>query len=173
MTRTGGLGVAAALLLIVVLALGLLYAYRAQSPAIPTVPYPAALGAIQDPSLRSVEIEDGRATLNFADGRRQQSMTPDNGDALARAVEDRNRADPSHPIDLRFSSGLAPNPAAPFVLVLLPMLILAIPLTIAAWALARSRAPQRYEALSRLADLRDRGVLTEDEFLREKRRFLK
>jgi hypothetical protein len=173
MTRTGGLGVAAALLLIVVLALGLLYAYRAQTPAIPTVPYTAALGAIQDPSLRSVEIEDGRATLNFADGRRQQSTTPDNGDALVRAVQDHNRADPAHLVELRFASGPAPNPGLPYIYGLLPILIAIVLVLFAASQVARSRAPQRYEALSRLADLRDRGVLTEDEFLREKRRFLK
>lgn len=173
MTRTGGLGVAAALLLVVMLALGLLYAYRAQTPAIPTVPYTAALGAVQGGSVRSVEIEDGRATLNSADGTRQQSTTPDNGEGLVRAVQDHNRADPAHPIDLRFSSGAAPNPGAAVVLGFLPVAALAITVFLGAWAIARSRAPQRYEALSRLADLRDRGVLTEDEFLREKRRYLK
>ena len=53
------------------------------------------------------------------------------------------------------------------------MLIAAVVVVFAASQFARARAPQRYEALSRLADLRDRGVLTEDEFLREKRRYLK
>ena len=173
MTRTGGLGVAAALLLIVVLALGLLYAYRSQSPAIPSVPYSAAVGAIQDGSIRAVEIEDGRATLNFADGRRQQATVPDNGDALVRAVIDHNRADPAHLIELHFASGAAPNPTFGYLYGLLPILIAAVVVLFSASQFARARAPQRYEALSRLADLRDRGVLTEDEFLREKRRYLK
>jgi hypothetical protein len=173
MTRTGGLGVAAALLLIVVLAVGLLYAYRAQSPAIPAVPYSAAIGAIQDGRVRIVEIDDGRATLTFIDGSRQQAAGPDNGDALARAVEDHNRADPSHPINLLVSSGAVPNPNFGYIYALLPIMIAVVVTLYAAQQWTRSRAPQRYEALSRLADLRDRGVLTEEEFLREKRRFLK
>ena len=173
MTRTGGLGVAAALLLVVFLGIGLLYAYRSQSPAIPTVPYSAMVNGLQTGRVRMIEIEDGRATLTFIDGTRQQSTAPDNGDALARAVQDHNSADPAHSIDLRVSSGSAPNTGISVVFMLLPVLILAVPLVFAASVFARARAPQRYESLSRLADLRDRGVITEDEFLREKRRLLK
>jgi hypothetical protein len=173
MTRTGGLGVAASILLTVVLALGLLYAYRAQSPAIPAVPYSAALGAIQDGRVRVVEIEDGRATLTLFDGTRQQSTAADNGEALVRAVQDRNHADPAHPIDLRVGSGTAPNQGPVVLFVLLPVLALALPLLYIASTATRARRPQRYEALSRLADLRDRGANTEDEFLNEKRRLLK
>ena len=172
MTRTGGLGVAAAILLTVFFAIGLLYAYRSQSPAIPAVPYSAALGAIQDGRVRVVEIEDSRATLTFADGTRQQSTAPDSGEALVRAVQDRNHADPAHPIDLRLGSGPAPNQGPVVLFVFLPLLILALPLLYIASA-ARAQRPQHYEALSRLADLRDRGVVTEEEFQREKRRHLK
>jgi hypothetical protein len=39
--------------------------------------------------------------------------------------------------------------------------------------MAAGRAPDPYERLARIADLRDRGVLTEEEFQREKRRLLK
>lgn len=39
--------------------------------------------------------------------------------------------------------------------------------------LRRSATPDRYASLGRLADLRDRGVFTEDEFQREKRRLLR
>ena len=172
MTRTGGLGVAAAILLTVFLGIGLLYAYRSQSPAIPAVPYSAVLNQIQQGHVRLVEIEDGHATLTFIDGTRQQSTAPDNGEALARAVQDHNSADPTHPIDLRVSSGPAPNPAPVILLIILPLLVLALPLLFIASAAARARRPQRYEALSRLADLRDRKAITEDEFLREKRRLL-
>jgi len=172
MTRTGGLGVAASILLTVFLAIGLLYAYRSQSPAIPAVPYSAALGAIQDGRVRVVEIEDGRATLTFVDGTRQQSTGADNGEALVRAVQDRNHADPAHPIDLRVASGPAPNQGPVVLFVILPLLVLALPLLYIASA-TRAQRPQHYEALSRLADLRDRGVVTEEEFKREKRRLLK
>jgi hypothetical protein len=44
---------------------------------------------------------------------------------------------------------------------------------LAASAFARSRGPQRYELLARLGDLKDRGLITEEEFQREKRRLLR
>ena len=173
MTRTGGLGVAAAILLTVVLALGLLYAYRSQSPAVPPVPYSALLNEVQQGRVRLVEIEDGRVTVTLVDNTRQQTTAPDNGDTLARAVQDHNHADPAHPIDLRVSSGPQPNPVPAILFAILPVLVLALPLLYIASVAARARRPQRYEALSRLADLRDRGAITEDEFLNEKRRLLK
>ncbi len=173
MTRSGGLGVAAAILLTVFLGIGLLYAYRSQSPAVPAVPYSAVLNEVQQGRVRSVAIEDGRATVMLIDATQQQVTLPDNGESLVRAIQDRNTADPAHPIDVRFSSGLQPNPAPLILFVILPVLVLALPLLFVASVAARARRPQRYEALSRLADLRDRGVVTEDEFLREKRRILK
>ena len=173
MTRTGGLGVAAAILLTVVLALGLLYAYRSQSPAIPAVPYSGVLNEVQQGRVRSVAIEDGRATVILIDTTQQQVTLPDNGESLVHAIQDRNTADLAHPIDVRFSSGLQPNPTPLILFVILPVLVLALPLLYLASTAARARRPQRYEALSRLADLRDRGAITEDEFLNEKRRLLK
>ena len=41
------------------------------------------------------------------------------------------------------------------------------------WALVRARAPDPYERLERIANLRDRGVLSEEEFQREKQRVIK
>ena len=172
MTRMGGLAVACGLFFLVILALGLLYAYRSQSPAVPTVPYSAVLIELQNGRVRSVVIADGRATLTLLDGTTQQAPLPDNGEPLARTIEDRNRADPAHPVDLRFSSGSPPNSGLA-IGYLLPALIFLFPLLYIARSRARSHTPPPYEALSRLADLRDRGVLTEDEFLREKRRLLK
>jgi len=173
MTRTGGLGVAASILLTVILGIGLLYAYRSQSPAVPAVPYSAVLNEVQQGRVRSVAIEDGHATVMLIDGTQQQLTLPDNGESLMRTIQDRNAADPAHPIEVRFSSGPQPNPAPLILFVILPVLVLALPLLFVALMAARARRPLRYEALSRLADLRDRGVVTEDEFLREKRRLLK
>ena len=173
MTRTGGLGVAAAILLTVVLGVGLLYAYRSQSPAVPAVPYPAVLNEMQQGRVRSIAIEDSHAAVTLIDATQQQVTLPDNGESLVHAIQDRNAADPAHPIDVRFSSGPQPNAGPLILIVILPLLVLALPLLFVASVAARARRPQRYEALSRLADLRDRGVVTEDEFLREKRRILK
>jgi uncharacterized membrane protein len=59
------------------------------------------------------------------------------------------------------------------LLALLPILLLAALVLLAAYALSRSRRGDAYEQLARIADLRDRGVLSEDEFQREKRRLLR
>lgn len=140
------------------------------------VSYSAAMSEVHDGRVRLVVIEDGRVTLSLVDGSQQQVITPDGGTALAQAVADRNRADPAHPIELRASNTRPAGP--PFVAVsvlvaLLPLLVIVALILLAAKAFASSRAPERYEALSRVAGLRDRSVLTEEEFRREKRRILK
>ena len=58
------------------------------------------------------------------------------------------------------------------MLSLLPLLVIVALVLLAAYAFARARAPERYETLARLADLRDRGAIDEEEFQREKRRIL-
>lgn len=59
-----------------------------------------------------------------------------------------------------------------FAMWLLPVIVLVLLVILAARSLSARRAGDRYEALARLADLRDRGVLGEDDFQREKRRIL-
>jgi hypothetical protein len=172
MKNTGVLGLGAALLLTLLLGMGLLYAYRSQSPAVPPVPYAGALAAIREGRVRSVVIEDGKATLTFIDGTRQQTAIPDNGQALVQATTERNGADPAHPVRFMIENAGGPG-IAPVLIGLLPILLLVALVLLGATALTRSRAPHRYEALARLADLRDRGVVTEEEFQREKRRLLK
>ena len=169
------IGLGAGVLLIVVLGVGLLYAYRSQVPAVPQVSYSAAMSEVHDGRVRLVVIEDGRVTLSLVDGSQQQVATPDSGTALAQAVAERNRADPAHAIELRFSNGGPAGPPLVFSLLvgLLPLLVIVALILLAAKAFANSRAPERYEALSRVADLRDRGVITEEEFQREKRRILR
>lgn len=67
----------------------------------------------------------------------------------------------------------------PFIGVLLPLLPLVALIAlilVAARAFSRSAGrsagPRRIEALAKLADLRDRGVLSEEEFQREKQHLL-
>ena len=61
-------------------------------------------------------------------------------------------------------------------LALLPLVTLIALILVAAWAFSRTAGRsvglRRVEALAKLADLRDRGALTEDECQREKRRLL-
>ena len=173
---SGVLGLGAALLLMVVLGLGLLYAYRSQSPAVQMVPFSNAMAALDSGRLRSVVIEDGRAHLTFTDGSRQDAALPDDGNQLVHAISAHNASDPAHPVDLAINNSGSPGVAGFFVtliVTLLPILLLVALVLLAASAFTRSRAPQRYEALARIADLRDRGVLSEEEFQREKHRLLK
>ena len=161
------------LIALIVIGLGLLYAYRAQTPAVPSVSFAQVLSEIQDGRVRAVTIEGNQATVMLTDGRTEQTTVP-NGDVIMRAVAERNQADPVHPIGVRFSP-TSPDfsVAASIFLSVLPLLSLVALILFAAWALARSRRPQRYELLARLGDLKDRGLITEDEFQKEKRRLLR
>jgi len=164
------------LLLIALFVLGgLLYAYRSQTPALPSVSLAQVLSEIQDGRVRAVTIEGSRATVVLTDGRTEQTTIPEPDTVLARAVTDRNRATPpAQQIAFRYT---ATSPDFSVVgsifLSVLPLLLLVALILLAASAFARSRGPQRYELLARLGDLKDRGVITDEEFQREKRRLLR
>jgi len=163
------------LILLVALGVALLYAYRAQSPSTETVSYGQLLTEIQSGQVRAVTVEGNRATITLSDGTKQQATLPDQDQTLARAVSDRNQTDPAHPIGLRYeqssSLGFGVAPLA-VLLGLLPVLVIIALILLTAAAFGRARAPHRYELLARLADLRDRGAISEEEFEREKRRVL-
>jgi hypothetical protein len=161
-----------AIIAVFVIGLGLLYAYRAQTPALPSVSLAQVLSEIQDGRVRAVTIEGNRATVVLTDGRTEQTTVP-NGDLVVRAVAERNQADPAHPIELRFSQTSPLYSVASIVVSFLPLLVLLALILLAASAFARSRGLQRYELLARLGELKDRGVITEEEFQREKRRLLR
>ncbi len=162
-----------ALLLVVVLGIALLYAYRAETPAQEAVPYGRVLTELQEGQLRSVVIEGDRATVTLADGRTQQTATPGD-DQLTRAILERNRADPAHAVTLRYQQG-SPSVWLPLMMGMgfLPLLVLIALIVLAASLFSRSSRTHRYDTLSRLADLRDRNAITEDEFQHEKRRLLR
>jgi len=164
-----------ALIVLFVVGVGLLYAYRAQTPAVPTVSLAQVLTEIQDGRVRAVTIEGHRATVVLTDGRTEQTTIPEPDTVLARAVMDRNQANPpAQQIFLRYTQ-TSPDfsVVGSIFLSVLPLLLLVALIFLAASAFARSRAPQRYELLARLGDLKDRGLITEEEFQREKRRLLR
>lgn len=162
------------LCLLVLLGIALLYAYRAQSPAAQQIPVTAAVAEVQGGQVRSVVIEGNRATITLGDGSRQETTMSDRDDSVARAVADFNsqqRRTP--PIELRYEQDSRFLLAAPILVSLLPLLLLLVLILALASLLNRGRAGRRYEDLARIADLRDRAVLTEEEFQREKRRLLR
>jgi ATP-dependent Zn protease len=169
-TRSSPMVWIAALLLVFIGGLALLYAYRSQSPAMQTIPVTQAASEIQAGQVTEVVIEENHATLTLTDGSHQVTNMAFGDETLLRAIVTRNQADPAHPVQLR-TQPAAPNPLPP-LLALTPLLLLIALVVFAAYAFARARAPDPYERLARLADLRDRNVITEDEFQREKRKVL-
>ena len=155
----------------------LLYAYRSQTPAIQTIGPVEVIDQIRGGSVREVIVEGDRVTVTRGDGSRLNTIPGDQGGALVNAVTDYNRANPGRPIALRYESPMQLAPTAMnLVLSLLPILLLGALgalVVAAAGALSRTRTGDRYEQLTRAADLRDRGVLTEDEFQAEKRRIMR
>jgi ATP-dependent Zn protease len=155
------------------LAIAALYAYRAQSSGVRDVSSSEALSRIERGEVSSVTIRGNAATLAIArDGvERVQTTTQDGGAEIARAVAERNRADPAHPVSLRYEQeSPAVGPAVAVLVGLLPLLVLIALVLLLARAFGRTRRTNRYDQLARLADLRDRSAITEEEFQREKAR---
>ncbi len=165
-----------AALLVVVLALGLLYAYRSQAPAIPVIPISQAVQDIQNDRVSAIVIQNGtHATLTLVDGSREATNTTGGPqDPLLDAVSAHNSAKPGRGIAIKYENGTFDGwPVASVLIGLLPVLFLAVLILFAASVFMRARRGDAYEQLTRIAGLRDRGVLTEDEFQREKRRLLR
>jgi hypothetical protein len=167
-------GRAVALVALILLGLALFSAYRAQMPGAEAVTLAQVLTAIQDGRVRAVTVEGDRATIVLTDGRTQRATVPNERDnVVGRAVMERNRTNPTQQTELRYSSGSSFTLGYVLLGYLPLLLLLGALILLAARVLARARTPQRYELLARLGDLRDRGVITEDEFQREKRRLLR
>ena len=95
--------VAVITLLIVVLGLGVLYAYRSQTPAVPQVDIGQALEDINAGRIRVVTISGNTATLEFRDSstHKERTTVPQPDSVLAPAVSNYNATHPSQAIELR------------------------------------------------------------------------
>ena len=114
-------------LLLVVMGLLLLYAYRSQTPSVPEVSITQALQDISAGRVKAVTVSGNRATLEFRDiarGKEQTTLAePDTN--LVRAVTDYNAANPSQTIELRYTSESAPvSVIGSIILSLLPVLLI-------------------------------------------------
>jgi uncharacterized membrane protein len=155
------------LILVPVIGLGLLYAYRAQAAATPTVSETVAVGEIQADRVDEIVVENDRAMLILVDGTREQTETG-GIDAVLSAATEHNRVKPARGINVRYvyrwPFGLSPLSV---FLSLVPLLFFCALIATAGYVLLRGRRASRYARVERLAILRDRGVITEDEFERE------
>ena len=158
--------------LFVVGALATLYAYRSQTPAVPTVSMSEALQSINAGRVRHLTIEGTRARLDLTDGQRQDTVTSGQGEPLVSAVNAHNAANPTSAIQVRYQDEFSVVPVSA-LFALLPLIVVIALILLAARALSGARAGDRYEQLARIADLRDRGVLSEEEFQTEKRKVMR
>jgi hypothetical protein len=120
-------GVAALVLVLVVLGIGLLYAYRAQTPSVPRVDLAQAIQNINAGRVRAVTVSGSAATIEFRDSpaHKEQTTLPQPDTVLAPGVSQYNAANPSQPVELRFVSGTqADGVIVPILLSLLPVLLI-------------------------------------------------
>jgi ATP-dependent Zn protease len=99
------LRLASVLVLLVLMGILLLYAYRAQSPSSQTVSYDRAVTEIQAGQLAAVTIEGDMATLEKRDGTRESVSVGSDSGALQQAVLAYNATAPDRRITLTARSG--------------------------------------------------------------------
>ena len=112
-------------LLLVVMGLLLLYAYRSQTPAVPEVDVTRALADINSGQVRAVTIAGSKATLVFRTGATEWTTVPQPDTIVGRAVADYNATHPSQLIDLTYESDTQPvSVIGSIILSLLPVLLI-------------------------------------------------
>jgi hypothetical protein len=117
--------VAALVVLVVFLGLGLLYAYRSQTPAVPEIAVTKALQDINAGQVRSVTIDGPMATLELKDGSKERTTLAQPDTILVRSIADYNAAHPSQQIEIRVQSQ-NPTVGTTTGIVSLPFLLLVL-----------------------------------------------
>jgi hypothetical protein len=98
--RAGRSAATAALLavVLVVMGLALLYAYRSQTPAIASVPMSQAIQLVNAGEIVKVTVTGNKATLDLRSGDRRQTTLPDRDEVFQKALADYNAANPTRQI---------------------------------------------------------------------------
>jgi ATP-dependent Zn protease len=112
-------------LLLVVLGIGLLYAYRSQTPAIHSVAFSQAVQDVNAGQVKKVTIAATRATLELANGDKEQAALPAGDEVFVKAVIAYNSANPSRQIAIEYQQESATfSVVGSIVLGLLPVVLL-------------------------------------------------
>ena len=126
--RAGRSPLTAALLavVLVVMGLALLYAYRSQTPAVATIPMSQALQEINGGQVKKVTIVANKATLELnSTGEKQQTTLPDRDEVFQKALADWNTANPTRQIVIDYQQESASfTVIGSIFLSLLPVLLL-------------------------------------------------
>jgi len=125
--RSGRSPMTAALLavVLVVMGLALLYAYRSQTPAVTSVPLSQAIQEVNAGQVVKVTVIGSRATLELRSGDKQQTTAPQPDQLLQKTLADYNTANPSRQIVIDYQQeGASFGVIGPIFLSLLPVLLL-------------------------------------------------
>jgi len=112
-------------LLLVVMGVALLYAYRAQSPATVQIPVSQAIAELQAGQVRRVVVVAQTATIELRSGEHQQTVVAAQSDILTRAVAEYNAAHPAEQVELRYEQdGQTFSVIGSVLLSLLPVMLI-------------------------------------------------
>jgi hypothetical protein len=113
------------LLLLIVLGIGLLYAYRSQTPPVAPVTYSQAIQEISGGQVKRITIAGSEATLELQTGEKQQLTLPDRPETFQKVVDDYNAANPSRRVAVGYQAETPVVSAiGPIILGLLPVLLI-------------------------------------------------
>jgi cell division protease FtsH len=110
--------------------LALLYAYRSQTPQVPTINIDEAIGSVQANQVKSVTFVGNKATLEFNDGAatKKQTSLPEGSrgdDPLSLAITQYNAANPTRVVQRKYEEPSATFSVVGSVLLsLLPVLLI-------------------------------------------------
>ena len=123
-----GRSVITSLLLVVVLivmGMALLYAYRSQTPSVQTVVYSLAIQEINGGQVKKITIVANKATLELQNNEKQQTTLPERPEAFEKLLTDYNAANPTRTIVIDYQAESATfQVIASILLSLLPVLLL-------------------------------------------------
>jgi len=113
-------------LLLVVIGIAMLYAYRSETPSVPNVALTQAIQDVQSGNIQAVAIVGNRATLTFRDGvRKEQTTLPEPDQLLSKAIVDYNAAHPENPVRLVYEAAdTSISTVGSIFLSLLPVLLI-------------------------------------------------
>jgi cell division protease FtsH len=113
-------------LLLVVMGVALLYAYRAQSPSPEEVSYSTALQEIRAGEVQTVRVAGNKATLELREGRRKQTtQLPERDEVFYNTIDEFNTANPSRRVEVHIEEQSATlGLIGSILLSLLPVLLI-------------------------------------------------
>jgi hypothetical protein len=113
------------IVLLIVMGLALLYAYRSQSPSVQTVAYTQAIQQLNSAQVRKVTITGSRAALELASGEKQHTILPQPPAVFETALADYNAANPTRAVVVEYQPESAGFQVITSILLsLLPLLLL-------------------------------------------------